>query len=299
MPTTNARRTIWFQDETSAVGPPHATPDTRAILTSHPTQPTSAGESNARQDGKDRSERPLGRKITTRDPWAIYTHKALALVSDRHDVSIAVRRDDPAKLVQIQIIQADVTVVERGVEDVSRLAHHTLLRLLDAMHYRSTCYLVWEPVEFALDRVLSCHCRIREDELGQIIRPIIEGIKFLWDHGLVLRGEVLAREHIVITQEGQVKFYGVQRCRAIKPADINAESLRLADVRDIVAQLMQKNGRDYRWSDDVRDFVTRLGEAYSDGYLERLLQVMVTPFTPTQVTLTSARALFIAPAAAV
>lgn len=69
-------------------------------------------------------------------------------------------------------------------------------------------------------------------------------------------------------------------------------------MRDIVAQLMAKNGRDYRWSDNVRDFVTRLGEVYSDGYLERLLQVIVTPFKPIQVTLTSAR-VFIAPAAAV
>lgn len=55
---------------------------------------------------------------------------------------------------------------------------------------------------------------------------------------------------------------------------------------------MQKNERDYRWCDDVRDFVTRLGEVYSDGFLERLLQVIVTPYTPTQVMLTLARVAF-------
>lgn len=170
MPTTSARRTIWFKDENSPDDPAHATPNTRAILTSRPTQSAAAGESNARRDGKDRHERPLDGKITTRDPWAIYTHKAL--VNAGHDVSIAIRRDDPAKLVNIQIIQTKLTVFERGVEKVSRLAHHTLLRLLDVMHYRSTCYLVWEPAEFALDRVLICHCRIQEDELSHIIRPV-------------------------------------------------------------------------------------------------------------------------------
>lgn len=170
MPTTNARRTIWFKNETLPVGLANATPAARAISANRIAQSAADGETNARGDGKDRHEGPLDRRITTRDPWAIYTHKAR--LSAGHDVSIAIRRDDPAKLVNIQVIQTDLTVVERGVETVSRLAHPTLLRLLDVMHYRSTCYLVWEPAEFALDRVLTCHCRIQENELGHIIRPV-------------------------------------------------------------------------------------------------------------------------------
>ena len=64
-------------------------------------------------------------------------------------------------------------------------------------------------------------------------------------------------------------------------------------------QLMRRNGVDYRWSDDVLDFAARLGEDYSDGQLERLLQVIATAFTPTQLTLTLTRVPFIAPIAAV
>lgn len=170
MPTSNARRTIWFKDDPPPVGPANATPNSRAISPSRTTQWSNGREGNARQDGKDRHERPLVRKITTRDPWTIYTHKAL--VRAGHEVSLAIRRDDPAKVVHIQMTQIDLTVVEGGIEKVSRLAHHALLRLLDVLHHRSTCYLVWEPAEFALDRVLISRCRIQEDELGCIIRPV-------------------------------------------------------------------------------------------------------------------------------
>jgi hypothetical protein len=62
---------------------------------------------------------------------------------------------------------------------------------------------------------------------------------------------------------------------------------------------MRRNGADYCWSDDVLDFATHLGENYSDGHLERLLQVITTPFTPTQFTPTLTCVLFAAPTAAV
>ncbi|KAL2801939.1 hypothetical protein BJX63DRAFT_416161 [Aspergillus granulosus] len=267
MPTSDARRTIWFKDDTPPVGLANPTPENSP---SHLTQSSLDRESNTRRDGKDRHERPLVRKILNRDPWTIYTHKAL--VHAGHEVSLAIRCDAPAKLVHIQISRTDLTLVERAVQKLSRFAHHGFLHLLDVLHHQSTCYLVWEPAEFALDRVLISRCRIQEDELGHIIRPIIEGIKFLCDNGLVLPGKDLAQEHIVITQEGQVKLYGVERCRPINPADINAASLRLADLRDIVDQLMRQNRPDYHWSNDVLNFATRLGEDYSDGHLERLLQ---------------------------
>lgn len=63
-------------------------------------------------------------------------------------------------------------MVEGGIGKVSPLAYHTLLHLLDVLHHRSMCYLVWELAEFALDRVLISRCRIQEDELGHIIRPV-------------------------------------------------------------------------------------------------------------------------------
>ena len=64
-------------------------------------------------------------------------------------------------------------------------------------------------------------------------------------------------------------------------------------------QLMRRNGTDYRWSDDVLDFATRLGEAYSDGHLERLLQVTATPFTSIQFMLMLTCVFFVALTAAV
>ncbi|KAL2838670.1 hypothetical protein BJX68DRAFT_259148 [Aspergillus pseudodeflectus] len=255
MPTSDARRTIWFKDDTPPAGLANPKPDSSAIGSSHAAQSSPTGrESNARRDRKDHHKRPLFRKILNRDPWTIYTHKAL--VRAGHEAALAIRRDDPAKLVHIQTTRTDLATVERAVQKVSRFAHHRFLRLLDVLHHQSTCYLVWEPAEFALDRVLISRCRIQEDELGQIIRPIIEGIKFLCDNGLFLPGKDLAQEHIVITPDGQVKL----------------SSLRLSDLRDIVDQLMRRNGADYCWSDNVLDFATRLGENYSDGHLERLLQ---------------------------
>lgn len=167
MPTSDARRTIWFKDDTPSIG--LATP-TAASSANSPTPSSTGGESNARRDENDRHERPLVRTITTRDPWTIYTHKAL--VRAGHEVYLATRRDDPAKLVHIQMTRTDLALVEGGVEKVSRFAHHAFLRLLDVLHHQSTCYLVWEPAEFALDRVLISRCRIQEDELGHIIRPV-------------------------------------------------------------------------------------------------------------------------------
>jgi len=170
MPTSDARRTIWFKDDTPSIG--LATPAAASSTNSpsHTTPSSTGGESNAPRDEKARHERPLVRKITTRDPWMIYTHKAL--VRAGHEVYLAIRRDDPAKLVHIQTTQTDLALVEGGVQKVSRFAHRAFLRLLDVQHHQSTCYLVWEPAEFALDRVLISCCRIQKDELGHIIRPV-------------------------------------------------------------------------------------------------------------------------------
>ncbi|CEL12005.1 hypothetical protein ASPCAL15099 [Aspergillus calidoustus] len=112
----------------------------------------------------------LIRKIIHRDPWTIYTAKAL--VRAGHEAALAIRRDDPAKLVHIQTTRTDLALVERAVQKVSRFAHRRFLCLLDVLHHQSTCYLVWEPAEFALDRILISRCRIQEDELGQFIRPV-------------------------------------------------------------------------------------------------------------------------------
>jgi len=170
MPTSDARRTIWFKDDTPSIGLATLTAASSTNSPSHTTSSSTGGESNARRDENDRHERPLVRKITTRDPWTIYIHKAL--VRAGHEAYLAIRRDDPAKLVHIQMTRTDLALVEGGVEKVSRFAHHAFLCLLDVLHHQSTCYLVWEPAEFALDRVLISRCRIQEDELGHIIRPV-------------------------------------------------------------------------------------------------------------------------------
>ncbi len=170
MPTSDARRTIWFKDDTPSIGLATPTASSSTNSPSHTTASSTGGESNARRDENYRHERPLVRKITTRDPWTIYIHKAL--VRAGHEAYLAIRRDDPAKLVHIQMTRTDLALVEGGVEKVSRFAHHAFLRLLDVLHHQSTCYLVWEPAEFALDRVLISRCRIQEDELGHIIRPV-------------------------------------------------------------------------------------------------------------------------------
>ena len=170
MPTPDARRTIWFKDDTPPGGLENPTPASRAISPCDTTQSSAGRESNARRDGKNRHEPPLVRKITTRDPWTIYTHKAV--VRAGHEVSLAIRRDDPAELVHIQMTQTELAVVERAAQKVSLFAHHCFLRLLDVLRHQSMCYLVWEPAEFALDRILVSRCRIQEDELGHIIRPV-------------------------------------------------------------------------------------------------------------------------------
>jgi hypothetical protein len=170
MPTTDARRTIWFKDDPPPVGLANSTPDSSAIGPGHATQSPTGRESNARRNGKGRHERPVIRKMIHRDPWTIYTSKAL--VRAGHEAALAIRRDNPAKLVHIQTTGTDLALVERAVQKVSRIAHPRFLCLLDVLHHQSTCYLVWEPAEFALDRVLISRCRIQEDELGQIIRPV-------------------------------------------------------------------------------------------------------------------------------
>ncbi|RJE21069.1 hypothetical protein PHISCL_06583 [Aspergillus sclerotialis] len=127
MPISDARRTIWFKDDTPPVGLENPTPASSAISPCDTAQPSTGRESNAHRDGKDRHERPLLRKITTRDPWTIYTHKAL--VRAGHEVSLAIRRDDPAELVHIQMTQTELAVVERAAQKVSLFAHHSFLRL--------------------------------------------------------------------------------------------------------------------------------------------------------------------------
>ncbi|OJJ51995.1 hypothetical protein ASPSYDRAFT_52617, partial [Aspergillus sydowii CBS 593.65] len=94
MPTSDARRTIWFKDDTPSIGLATPTAASSTNSPSHTTPSSTGGESNARRDENDRHERPLVRKITTRDPWTIYIHKAL--VRAGHEAYLAIRRDDPA-----------------------------------------------------------------------------------------------------------------------------------------------------------------------------------------------------------
>ncbi|OJJ51920.1 hypothetical protein ASPSYDRAFT_52809 [Aspergillus sydowii CBS 593.65] len=99
MPTSGARRTIWFKDDTPTVG--LANPTRASSVTSPSQQLCRPLAEKATHVENDRHERPFVRKITTRDPWTIYIHKAL--VRAGHEAYLAIRRDDPAKLVHIQM----------------------------------------------------------------------------------------------------------------------------------------------------------------------------------------------------
>ncbi|KAG2026553.1 hypothetical protein GB937_001334 [Aspergillus fischeri] len=257
MPPSDARRTIWVKEDTPPMHLANAAPGSSATSQSHAAEPSTGGKSNTSRDGKGGHKRPPVRDITFQSPLEIYIPRAL--IRAGHVVFLATRRDSPAEIVHIQQVETELALAKRGAQKLDLLAHHNFLRLLDVLHYRSTYYLIWEPAEFALDRVLLSRRYIHEDELGQIIRP-----------GLALAD--LAPERIVITQEGRVKILDIECCRRITPSDMSAAGLKLTELQKIMDQMMQKTGAQDRWSDDVVDFAALLGKEYSDGHLERLLQ---------------------------
>ncbi|KAJ5449497.1 uncharacterized protein N7458_005946 [Penicillium daleae] len=215
--------------------------------------------------------------VLNEDPWADY-EKSISIFPKRHTF-LARHRQNKEELVHIEQLERNVAT-ESVHDTICRLSHPSFLRLLCCYHYEGSAFLVWEPVELSLAQVIGSKYAIREAELVSIVWPvsfefplscletlvllapqlttfqIIQGIRYLRDSNRALAS--LTYESIFLTDSGSVRITGVERSCEIHAADMNADTLKLFALSDIINGLRKQMSPLEPWSPQAEELATRL-----------------------------------------
>ncbi|KAJ5160986.1 uncharacterized protein N7482_007990 [Penicillium canariense] len=119
-------------------------------------------------------------------------------------------------------------------------------------------------------QILASKCLISESEITAIVRQVLEGIEYLRRQGRVLA--TLSADAIQLTQSGSIKIGNRDRnSYEITAAEMDAATLKLLSLAEIVERLMKKNPPPFRWSAEVESLPSQLRSLP----LEELSQVSV------------------------
>ncbi|KAJ5749498.1 hypothetical protein N7533_006526 [Penicillium manginii] len=187
------------------------------------------------------------------DPWTDY-EKGIEIFPKRH-TSLCRHRRNREDLVHIQQLKA-CTATESLINAVGRYSHPSFLRLLCCYHYDQSTFLVWEPVELSLAQVIGSKYSIREAELTSIVWPIIQGIRYLRDSSRALGS--LTYDTIFLTSSGGVKIADVDRSCVIDTEDMNAATLKLFALSDMITGLRKQMSPMDPWSPRAQNLPARL-----------------------------------------
>ncbi|KAJ5111777.1 hypothetical protein NUU61_001407 [Penicillium alfredii] len=167
----------------------------------------------------------------------------MEIYQGRHIV-LARHRSDKAKLVNIQ--QLEQTSATKTVADtINHLSHRSFPRLLECYQQGDHAFLVWEPVELS----------------------VLGGIRHLRDRGRALA--TLDADKILLTDLGEVKIAGVEHCQ-ISASEMNAATLKLVALAEIVRRLLKKNGPCYVWGSEAKSLPQKLTTLTTDSIDEFL-----------------------------
>ncbi|KAJ5460932.1 uncharacterized protein N7458_002484 [Penicillium daleae] len=266
-PEPSRRTTVWLDDK-----PNWFKIDTQPRVSQTPDQQMNSGPESVTIPAAGPTIRVSPLKIlqTTEDLWQ--TYEPVVEIFLGRSVCLAHRRTKKAELVNIERLKQQSSSVVTMVESMTQVSHPSFPSLLDCYHHGDDAFLVWEPVELSVNQILASRCPITESDIAAIVRPVLDGIKYLRDQGKAL--PILSMDTILLTESGQVKIAAVERSCEITASEMDAPTLKLLALAEIVEKLMKKNPPPHPWSAEVQ----HLPEQLRSLSVEELLQVSV-PFS--------------------
>ncbi|KAI2791717.1 hypothetical protein POX_c04591 [Penicillium oxalicum] len=201
---------------------------------------------------------------TTEDPWQ--TYEPVMQVFLGRSVCLAYRRTKKAELVNIERLKQQSSSVATMIEAMNQVSHPSFLTLLECYYHGDDAILVWEPAELSVNEILASRCPITECEIAAIVRPVLDGIKYLRDQGKALA--TLSTDNILLTEAGQVKIAAVERSCEIATSEMDAATLKLLALAEIVEKLMRKNPPPHPWSAEVQCLPNQLRSLSVEKMLE-------------------------------
>ncbi|KAJ5111812.1 hypothetical protein NUU61_001442, partial [Penicillium alfredii] len=228
---------------------------------------------------ENRHQQPKIRQVAG-NPWL--TYEGVMEIYQGRSVVLARHRSNKGELVNIQWLEQ--TSASKTVADtINHLSHHSFPRLLECYQQGDHAFLVWEPVELSVSQILASRCSITQSELVAIISAVrtdflyalnrreansrAGGIRHLRDRGRALA--TLDADKILLTDSGEVKIAGVEHCQ-ISASEMDAATLKLVALAEIVRRLMKKNGPRFAWGAEAESLPQRLTTLTADSIDEFL-----------------------------
>ncbi|OQD77418.1 hypothetical protein PENANT_c103G01742 [Penicillium antarcticum] len=104
-------------------------------------------------------------------------------------------------------------------------------------------------------------------EVAAIVRPVLEGIQYLRDQGRALA--VLSADTMLLTECGGVRIAGAEQSCQIDAAEMDAATMKLFALAEVVERLIMKNPLQYPWSAEVKGLPDELKRCNSPEKLLR------------------------------
>ncbi|OGE47083.1 hypothetical protein PENARI_c067G00123 [Penicillium arizonense] len=172
-----------------------------------------------------------------------------------------------ATLVNIHLLKQQSSSIKPLLETISQLSHPSFLGLVACYCWEEQVFLVREPVELSVSHILASRCTITEGEIAAIVRPVLEGIQYLRCQGRALA--VLSADTMLLTEFGGVRIAGVEQICQIDAAEMDAATMKLFALAEVVERLIMKNPSQYPWSAEVKGLPDKLKRCNSPEKLLR------------------------------
>ncbi|KAJ5366137.1 hypothetical protein N7541_000078 [Penicillium brevicompactum] len=196
------------------------------------------------------------------DPWL--TYESTVQIFGR-PIFLARLRSNKAELVHIQRLEQEPSSAESLVETMHQVAHRSFPNLLEHYRHGGQDFLVWEAVELSVGQVLGSRCSIDEGALAAIVWPVLKGIKHLRGQGRVLA--TLSADTIFLTESGIVKIAGAEHSCQIDATEMDAATLKLMALADVVQSLMTRSSPGTKWSPEAQSLPEDLNRLSVDELL--------------------------------
>ncbi|CAG8260684.1 unnamed protein product [Penicillium nalgiovense] len=198
-------------------------------------------------------------------PWL--TYEAIVVISQGQSVFLARHRKYKATLVDIHLLKQQFSSVKPLLETINQTSHPSFLGLVGCYCWEEQVFLVREPVELSVSHILASRCTITEDEIAAIVRPVLGGIQYLRGHGRALAA--LSADTILLTELGGVRIAGVEHSCQINAAEMDAATMKLFALAEVVERLIMKNPSQYPWSAEIKNLPEELKRCDSPEKLLR------------------------------
>ncbi|CAG8248167.1 unnamed protein product [Penicillium salamii] len=218
---------------------------------------------------KNQSVIPRIRQVEE-DPWL--TYEPIVQLFGR-PVFLARLRSSKAELLHIQKLERQSPSAQSLVDTMHQASHRSFPTLLEHYRHDGQDFLVWEAVELPAGQILGSRCSINEEALAAIVWPVgvLKGIKHLSRQGRVLA--TLSADTIFLTESGAVKVAGAEHSCQIDATEMDAATLKLMALADVVQNLMTRGSPGKRWSSEAQGLPDDLNRLPID----ELMRVSVVP----------------------